>query len=293
MTATPVTPAATPPAVTSHPGQPRATVVALGNEVGKGLRFGWAERKQIVLELAMFVPLFLIFAAVAGQGDALLADRFEWSFDDRRTGWLLVGFAFGMFFFLQVQKFFWRQLAEIQGGTLEQVYLSPLPWWTLAAVGRVLASVLETVFVVAVLYASVALTVGVDIDWRPVGLVPATFLLVGAVGHSLIIGGLTLVWKRVEILNDMLLLVLFFLGGIFVPLDDMPGWMAAIGRVLPVTHPIEAGRAVLLDGDGLTLTGDGGLLWMTALAAAWLITGAVTFHRAAQITRRDGTLTRY
>lgn len=286
-------PGSWPPTITAQPGRFLLTLVAVGNEIGKGLRFGWAERKQILLELTMFVPLLLLYAAVAGQGDAVLADRFEWGFDDRRTGWLLVGFAFGMFFFLQVQKFFWRQLAEIQGGTLEQVYLSPLPWWVLAAVGRVLASVLETLLVVGVLYASVELAVGVDIDWRPLGLVPAVLLLVGAVGHSLIIGGLTLLWKRVELLNDMGLLVLFFLGGIFVPLDQMPGWMAALGRLLPVTHPIEAARAVLLDGEGLTLTGDGGLLWMTGLAAAWLAAGAFVFHRAAQIVRRDGTLTRY
>lgn len=285
--------ASTPPALTARPGSARRAAVALANEVNKGLRFGWDERKQILLELSMFVPLFLIFAAVAGQGEAVLADSFDWSFDDRRTGWLFVGFAFGMFFFLQVQKFFWRQLAEIQGGTLEQVYLSPLPWWMLAAVGRVLASILETLLVVSVLYASVALTVGVDIDWRLPGLVPAGFLVVGAVGHSLIIGGLTILWKRVELLNDMLLLVLFFLGGIFVALDEMPGWMAAIGRLLPVTHPIEAGRAVLLDGEGLALRGDGGLLWMAGLAVVWLAAGATVFHRAAQVARRDGTLTRY
>lgn len=283
----------TPPALTGHPTPTRATLVAVGNEVVKGLRFGWAERKQILLELTLMVPLFFIFAAVAGQGDAVLADRFEWSFDDRRTGWLFIGYGFAMFFFLHVQKFFWRQLAEIQGGTLEQVYLSPLPWWVLSAVGRVLASIVETIFVVGIMYASVALTVGVDIDWRPLGLVPVGFLAVGAIGHSLLIGGLTLVWKRVELLNDMLLLVLLGLGGVYVALDDMPGPLAALGRILPVTHPIEAGRAVLLDGDGLTLTGDGGLLWMTALAAAWLAAGAVIFHRATQITRRDGTLTRY
>ncbi|MGH9186010.1 MAG: hypothetical protein ACRD0U_09380 [Acidimicrobiales bacterium] len=69
--------------------------------------------------------------------------------------------------------------------------------------------------------------------------------------------------------------------------------MAAIGRLLPITHPIEAGRAVLLDGEGLTVRGDGGLLWMAGLAAAWLVVGAVIFHRAAQIARRDGTLTRF
>lgn len=285
--------ASSPPAVAAHPGRARLTVVAVSNEIDKGLRFGWAERKQIVLELAMFVPLFLLFAAVAGQGDAVLADRFEWSFDPRRTGWLLIGFGFGMFFFLQVQKFFWRQLAEIQGGTLEQVYLSPLPWWLLAAVGRVVAAILETLVVVGVLYVAVDLAVGVDIDWRPLGLVPAGFLLVGAIGQSLIIGGLTILWKRTEILNDMLLLVLFFLGGIFIPLDDMPGWMAPIGRLLPVTHPIEAGRAVLLDGEGLTLGGDGSLLLMATLATAWFVAGALIFHGAARTARRHGTLTHY
>lgn len=273
--------------------RPRATAVAIGNEIDKGLRFGWAERRQILLELAMFVPMFLLFAALAGQGDDIVADRFQWSFDDRRTGWLLVGFGLGMFFYLQVQKFFWRQLGEIQGGTLEQVYLSPLPWWALAAVGRVLASILETLFVVGTLTTVVIVTVGADIDWNPAVLVPLGFLLVGGVGYSLAIGGLTLLWKRVELLNDMLILIVFFGGAVFVSLDDMPGWMAAIGRFLPVTHPITAARGVMLDGDGLTLTGDGGLLWMAGLAAGWLAAGAVAFHRAAQIVRRDGTLSRY
>ncbi|HZA75906.1 MAG TPA: ABC transporter permease [Acidimicrobiales bacterium] len=269
------------------------TVVAVGNEVDKGLRFGWAERKQIVLELTMFVPLFLLFAALAGQGDAIVAGRFAWVFDERRTAWLLVGWVLGMFFYLQAQKFFWRQLGEIQAGTLEQVYLSPLPWWLLAAVGRVVASILETVVVVGTLYAVVALTIGVDLDWQPAVVVPIGFLIVGAVGYSLAIGGLTLLWKRIEVLNDTLLIIVFFASGMMVALDDMPGWMAAVGRFLPVTHPIEATRSVLLDGDGLTLTGDGGLVWMAALAVGWFAAGVYAFHRAAQVVRRDGTLTRY
>lgn len=279
--------------MTSAFGRVEMTAVAVGNEVDKGLRFGWAERKQIVLELAMFVPMFLLFAALAGQADAIVDGRFEWSFDDRRTGWLLVGFVLGMFFYLQAQKVFWRQLGEIQGGTLEQVYLSPLPWWLLAAVGRVLASLLETVFVIGTLYAVVALSVGVDLDWGPAVLVPIGFLIVGSVGYSLVIAGLTLLWKRIEILNDMLIVIVFFAGGLFVALDDMPGWMAAFGRVLPLTHPIEAARSVTVDGDGLPLTGDGGLVWMATLAVVWLAAGAVAFHRAAQVVRRDGTLTRY
>ena len=63
------------------------TAIGIGNEVDKGLRFGWDERRQIVLELTMFVPLFLLWAALAGQADAIVAGRFEWTLDDRRTGW--------------------------------------------------------------------------------------------------------------------------------------------------------------------------------------------------------------
>jgi ABC-2 type transport system permease protein len=270
-----------------------ATAVGVGNEIAKGLRFGWDERRQITLELTMFVPLFLLFAALAGQGDAIVEGRFEWSFDDRRTAWLLVGYVLGMFFFLQVQKYFWRQLGEIQAGTLEQVYLSPLPWWLLAAVGRVLASILETLFVVATLYLVVVLTVGVDLDWHPAVLVPLGLMLVAGIGYSLAIGSLTLLWKRIELLNDMLILIVFFLGAVIVPLDDMPGWMAAIGRFLPTTHPITAARDVLLDGEGLALTGDGGLIWMIGLAVGWLVAGALAFHSATRRVRRDGTLMRY
>lgn len=278
--------------MTPRPGL-RATAIAIGNEIGKGLRFGWAERNQILLELAMFLPLFLLFAALAGQGDDIVAGRFEWAFDEDRTAWLLVGFAFGMFFYLQAQKLFWRLLGEIQAGTLEQVYLSPLPSWVVAAAGRLLASILETALVVGALYSAVALTVGVDLAWHPAVLLPAGLLLVGSVGYSLVIGALTLVWKRIEMLNDMLLIVVFFAGGMMVALDDMPGWMAAVGRLLPVTHPIEASRSVLLEGDAITLVGDGGLLWMVILAAGWFAAGALAFRAADHRVRGKGGLARY
>jgi ABC-2 type transport system permease protein len=94
-------------------------------------------------------------------------------------------------------------------------------------------------------------------------------------------------------LNDTLLIIVFFAGGMMVTLDDMPGWIAAIGRLLPLTHPITAARSILLDRHGLTVGGDGGLVWMVTLAAGWLALGALAFHRADRKARRDGTLIRY
>ncbi|MGH3443626.1 MAG: ABC transporter permease [Nitriliruptorales bacterium] len=279
------------------PAVPRATarrtLVAVGNEVGKGLLHGWAERKQIVLELVMFVAIFLLFAALLGQGEAIADGRFEWSFDPLRTAWLFVGFAAFQFHYLQTQKLFWRLLGEIQTGTLDQVFLSPLPSWVVAAAGRVVASAAETVLVVTALYAGTRLAVPIDLAWHPDALLAGASFVAASVGYSLAIGGLTLRFKRIEILSDGLHILVLFLAGAMVPLSQIPGWMAAVGRFLPITHPIAALRTTLLDGSGLHLTGDGGIVWLAATAAGWLALGAVAFHRGDVSARRDGTLTRY
>lgn len=271
----------------------RLFLIATGNEIDKGLRFGWAERKQIVLEMAMFVPMFLLFAGIAGRGQDIVGGTFEWEFDERRTSWLLIGFMLGMYFFLQAQKLFWRLLAEIQTGTLEQVYLSRLPSWVIAAAARLVATVIEAVVVVGTVYTAVGVAVGVDIDWDFSVLIPVAFTIVGGLGYSLAIGALTLVLKRTEVLNDMLHMFVFFAGGMMVSLDDMPAWIATVGRILPITHPIEAARSILLDGQGIALTGDGGLLPMIIVAIGWLIAGGLTFHLGDRRARRAGTLIRY
>lgn len=267
--------------------------IAIGNEITKGLLHGWAERWQIALETVIFAAMLLLFAALLGAGDAIVEGAFQWRLQPDRTAWFFVGFAAFMFHYLQTQKLFWRLIGEMQAGTLEQVYLSPLPSWVVAAAGRVVANVIETAFVVAALYAAVRLTVAVPLTVSPDVLLPLAGLAAAAIGYSLLIGGLALRWKRIEVLSDGLHMIVFFLGGALVPLERLPGWMAAIGRYLPVTHPIEGLRTTLADGGGLEVYGDGGVLWLAATALGWLVVGAVGFHRGDRAARRDGTLARY
>lgn len=284
---------ASPTPIGNRMASPRRVSVAIGNEVVKGLLHGWAERWQIAFETAAFAAMALLFAALLGQGDTIVAGEFTWQFDPERTAWLLVGFAAFTFHYLQTQKLFWRVLGEIQTGTIEQVYLSPLPSWVVAAAGRVVANVVETAFVVAALYGVVRLAVPLPLTVSLDALVPLTGLVLAAVGYSLFVGGLTLRFKRIEVLSDGLHMVVFFLGGALVPLDRLPGWMAAIGRILPVTHPIEGMRTTLVDAGNLTTFGDGGLLWIAVTAAGWLLLGAYAFHRGDRAARHDGTLNRY
>ena len=280
------------PPTTSSGTRAARTVVAIGNEVNKGLVHGWAERRQILIELGMFVPLFLLFAGLFGRGQAIVEGRFEWTLAPEPTTWLFVGFASFMFFYLQAQKLFWRLLGEVQTGTLEQVYLSPLPSWLVAAAGRVVASIVETLVVVGALYASVRALVALDLQWHPDALMALVALVLAGVGYALTIGGLALRWKRTEVVNDGLHVIVLFAGGAMVPLTSLPTWLAAIGRLLPITHPLAALRTTLIDGQALALTSDGGVLWLAASAVGWMMIGAAAFHLGDTAARRDGTLTR-
>ncbi|NLG68680.1 MAG: ABC transporter permease, partial [Firmicutes bacterium] len=74
-------------------------------------------------------------------------------------------------------------------------------------------------------------------------------------------------------------LPLLFLSSALVPLDAMPGWMAALARLNPMTYAIDAVRSLMLDGwvPGL-LAGVAGVLVL--FDAACLAIGVRTFSRA-------------
>ncbi|MGH3735185.1 MAG: ABC transporter permease [Micromonosporaceae bacterium] len=269
-------------------------LVAIGNEVAKGLRLGWAERVQILIELPLFTGMLLLLSLLLGRGDEIVASgRLEWSFDPYRTSWLLLGWVIFLFVYLQSVKTFWRLLGEIQTGTLEQVYLSPVPAWVTIAVGRVVAAVVETGFVVGAVYLVASLVTDLRLTWHPEVLVPLALTVVGGAGYALLIAGLTLAWKRIELLQDVLLAVLMFVSGAVIPLSGMPAWVHAVADLLFITHPVEAARISLLDNQPIPLWGTGGWAWLLGTAAGWLLLGVLGYRFCDRYARRRGTLGRY
>ena len=65
---------------------------------------------------------------------------------------LMVAFLPAMFFYFQAVKLYWRLFAEVQAGTIEQASCPRLPSWLVAAVGRPIAAIIETVVLIAVAY---------------------------------------------------------------------------------------------------------------------------------------------
>ena len=70
---------------------------------------------------------------------------------------------------------------------------------------------------------------------------------------------------------------MMFLGGVFVPLASMPGWLQILARFLPLTYSVEALRAALSDGPSATAAFDLG-----ALAAFSIVLFLLAVHTLAR-----------
>jgi hypothetical protein len=269
-------------------------LTALANEIGKGLRFAWAEKLQIFLEMPFFIIMVLLLGPLLGAGHQIAAGHLSWTLNNQRVSMLTVAFIPFFLFYMQSVKLFWRLLGEIQTGTIEQVYLSPLPSWLVAAAGRVVAALIETLLLAGILYGVISGFVTLHFHWTFAALLPAVSLIISGIGYSLIIGGMTLLWKRIQLLQEGVLMLVMVFAFAALPVFTVPGWFAGIGRVLPLTSPITSLYGVMLGHRGVTGSwGTGGLVELLVTAAAYLVAGILTFRVLERITKKRGTLGAY
>jgi hypothetical protein len=270
------------------------TLTALRNEVHKGLLFAWSERLQILIELPMFAIFIILLGPLLGQGENLASGRVDWSLNSQTTSAMIVWFVPFIFFYMQVVKMFWRLLGEIQAGTLEQVYLSPLPPWLVAAAGRVAAAFLETLFVAAAAYGIVSVFVRIQLHWTVAALLPTFAVMIAAIGLSLIIAGATLVYKRIQIVNDGVLMMVMIFSASALPLIHVPAWWAAASHGFPLTDGVGSLYNVMIAKRSvMSAWGIGGLVPLFAVSTAYLLAGIGTFILGERVAKNRGTLGRY
>ncbi|HJP78251.1 MAG TPA: hypothetical protein VJ914_28515 [Pseudonocardiaceae bacterium] len=271
----------------------RAYLAAVGNEIRKGFHIAWSERLQILIELPMFAAFALLAGPLLGQGDRLATGTVTWTLDSRTTSILVMWFVPFTFFYMQVVKLFWRLLGEIQAGTIEQVFLSPLPTWLVVAVGRVAAAFLETVFVAAATYGIVSAFVPLRISWNTAALLPLFMGMLGAIGVSLMIAGGTLVWKRIQLVNDAVLMIVMLFSASALPLITVPRWWTDASHFFPLTDVTGGLYRALFTHQPILAWGMGGVVPMLAAALGYLAAGIAGFTIGVRTAKRRGTLGRY
>lgn len=149
---------------------------------------------------------------------------------------------------------------ERSTGVLKRLGLTPLSRRDL------LVAKLGAVFVVEVLQVALLLVVGLALGWDPsAGLVVAALGMVvatvGFAGLGMVMAG-TLRALTTLALANAVYLVLLFLGGVVVPIDDLPGVLQVVARALPSGALSEITRGALQH------TGVPGVAWLVLVAWA-------------------------
>jgi ABC-2 type transport system permease protein len=175
--------------------------------------------------------------------------------------------------------------------TLGYILVSPagrLPLF----LGRALPVILNGAFVAAFALAVGGAILGIHVPAS--SLAPLALAIVvsaaSCTGLGLITAGLSLRVRETAVLANVVFGVLLIFAGANVPLDALPGWMHAISNVLPLTHGIQAARALA---DGASLGDTSGTLAVEALVGAVYAVGGYAFLRVLERRSRVyGTLER-
>ena len=106
----------------------------------------------------------------------------------------------------------------------------------------------------------------------PLASVPALALVTvvsvtSCTAFGLTIGSVGMRARDVFMSANIAYYLMWLLCGVNIPLDALPGWLSQIGRLLPLTHGIAAGREIA---GGASLRSAGGLVWTElGIGAAW------------------------
>ena len=110
-----------------------------------------------------------------------------------------------------------------------------------------------------------------------------TLLLVLLTGSMAMISMGLMVAARVtseELAGGMLNMVtwpMMMLSGVWFSLDASSDWIRSIANIFPLTHMLNAARAIMLDGAGLAdITRE--LTWLISMTLVFLLIGAITFR---------------
>ena len=176
-----------------------------------------------------------------------------------------------------------------KNGFLKRLHATPLSAFEFLS-AQVLSRLGLTLLITLILYVGVSAI----IDFHSAG---SNLLLIGIAvlgALSLIALGLTIAarFSSEELVGGLLNLLtwpMMLLSGIWFSLEGSPQWVQAIAQIFPLTHVLDAARAVMLDGAGLAQIAPH-LLYLLITTLAFLAFGAWSFRwrvDSAGSTRRD------
>ena len=164
-----------------------------------------------------------------------------------------------------------------KSGFLKRLHATPLSAFEFLG-AQVLSRLGIIVTVTTILYVGI----GTIIGFHSAGNVALLALLMILGALSMIALGLTVAarFSSEELVGGVLNVLtwpMMLLSGVWFSLEDSPRWVQWVAHVFPLTHILDAARAVMLDGAGLAQVAPH-LLYLAATTLAFLAFGAWSFR---------------
>jgi ABC-2 type transport system permease protein len=238
------------------------------------LRYAFNTVTNIVTVYAFFAVLFFGGRRVAPQ-----------AITDTLSG-IIVGFFLLLMATVAYSDLSWELIREAQWGTLEQLFMSPMGF------GRVVLVKTGVNVLIAFAYGTILLalmmaTTGEWLALDPLTVIPVGLLSLGsAIGVGFLLGGLALVFKRIE--NVFQIVQFAFIGLVAAPVEQVPAL-----KLLPLSLGSALLRTAMGEGVGLLALPRADLALLVAKAVVYVAAGYAAFGYAGRVARRRGKLGQY
>lgn len=188
---------------------------------------------------------------------------------------------------------FAQELREGQlAGTLDVLFLSPVPPWELALWGSLWSMCRNLATLAAYLAFGSLLGFG---HLRPAWgamMVVAVVSVVAFAPLGVLAATYVILWKKGEPVSFAVGAASSLVAGVYFPLRLLPHWMQIVAQCFPLTHSVRAFRSAFIGGQGVAAIASS----LGILAAFGLVLGPISlllFDRAVAWAKKTGSLAQY
>jgi ABC-2 type transport system permease protein len=242
--------------------------------------------------VGLFFRAFIFFFISRFIGDMATQGLTEAGYTGDYFAFVLIGLAFNLYVGLGLTTFA-DSLREAQTtGTLEAMMMTPTPV-SLMVVGAAGWSYAFTTLRVLV-YLGLGAILGIDLSGANWGLAAVALLLalIAFASIGIIAASVIMVIKRGDPITALVANISALVGGVYYPIEVLPGWLQTIAQFIPLTHALRLMRLTLLNGAGWAeVRGD--MAALSAFCVVLLPLSLFTFRTAVNKARRDGSLAQY
>ncbi len=240
-------------------------------------------RRYFANSLGGMLTLYVVFLLILGGYRGLSGPS---GLQGDTTEALVVGYGLWFYMLMTYQDVSYTIRTEALTGTLEQLYMSIHSFgWVMGA--SVSAAFMANFVMWAVLLGVAMFTTGTALNIDLLSVLPVLIgTLLGPLGIGFIIGGLTLVFKRIESYTQMVQFVL--IGLVAVPAERVV-WM----RLLPGSFGAGLVRDIMVRGASLAEIGAGNLALLFAIGVGHLLLGYAVYKQCERAAMSRGLLGHY